>query len=227
MNAPIYCRPEAYSLFADSLRALDSTEGLIRAALSISLHALDDVDPTEVLRRLDAMAMRVVKRARASSLEARIAHLHRVLFDEEGFQGHDDCYDSPLSSYLPVVLESGRGLPIAMSLVYKAVGERAGLEIDGLNTPGHFLVRVRDSRGWLIIDPYHGGKALTEDEAYALIDRVFQYPVPRTFSLTTPATHAEWIERMLRNLKHSFSGFGCTDDHGAMHELHSLLLPAA
>jgi hypothetical protein len=64
---------------------------------------------------------------------------------------------------------------------------------------------------------------LTEDEAHALVDKVFGRPVPRTYSLSEPATHAQWIERMLRNLKHSFSDYGCPDDHGAMHELHTLL----
>ncbi len=47
MNAlhPHFCRPEAYRRFADSLSALNTTGGLIQAAISVSLHALDDFDP--------------------------------------------------------------------------------------------------------------------------------------------------------------------------------------
>lgn len=223
MNAPFFCRPEAYQLFASSLSSLASTKGLIQAALSISLHALEDLDMARIERRLDALAERVAKRARRSSPEARIAHLHQVLFEEEGFVGEFDGYDRPVNSYLPVVLETGRGIPISLALVYKAVGERVGLEIDGINAPGHFLLRVRDSRGWLLIDPYRRGKALTEAEVYELVDRIFRRPVPRTYSLCEPATHAQWIERMLRNLKSSFADYGCTEDHGAMDELQSLL----
>ena len=223
MNSPHFCRPEAYWLFAESLPALETTQGLLQAALSVSLHALEDYPPARVEQRLEEMAERVTARARRNSAEARLAHLHHVLYVEEGFLGDRSRYYNPLNSYLPAVLESRRGIPITLALIYKAVAERVGLEVEGLNSPGHFLLRVRDSRGWLLIDPFHGGKALTEDEAYDLVDRTFGYAVGRTYSLSEPATHAQWIERILLNLQNNFSQQGFRNDHGAMTELQHLL----
>ena len=223
MKEPYFCRPEAYRLFAASLPRLATTNGLIQAALSVSLHALDDCEPAQVERRLNEMAEKVAAKAGNASLEARLAHLHHVLYDMEGFVGDNGQYYNPLTSYLPAVLESRRGIPITLALIYKAVAERVGLEVDGVNAPGHFLVRVRDSHGWLLIDPFHRGNVLTEDEAYDLIDRVFQHPIERNYSLREPATHAQWIFRILSNLQNNFSHRGCRSDHGAMTELQTLL----
>ncbi len=227
MSAPHYCRPEAYHLFAGSLPELKTTSGLIQAAMSLSLHALDDLDPAFVNDRLNELAQRVTTRARPNRPEALLAHLHRVLFDEEQFGGDNAVYSNPLSSYLPAVLETHRGIPITLALIYKAVAERVGLEVDGINLPGHFLVRVRDSRGWLLVDPFHGGRMLTIDEAYYLADQIFQSRIDRTYDLTTPATHLQWVERMLLNLKSNFQRRGCNDDLAAMTEFESLLSTTA
>jgi regulator of sirC expression with transglutaminase-like and TPR domain len=200
---------------------------LIQAALSLSLHALDDFPPAEVERRLDAMAARVSARVSRNRPEALVAHLHHVLFEEEGFIGEYANYYSPLSSYLPAVLTGKRGIPIMLALIYKAVGERVGLEVDGINTPGHFLVRVRDSQGWLLIDPYHKGKALTQDEALALVNKIFDGQVQYRYEMFEPATHAQWIARILLNLRASLNRSGWCADLGAMNELQSLLSAAS
>ena len=52
------------------------------------------------------------------------------------FGGDGAVYSSPLNSYLPAVLETRRGIPITLALIYKAVAERVGLEVDGINLPG-------------------------------------------------------------------------------------------
>ncbi len=223
MKSPHFCRPEAYRLFAESLPALDSTAGLIQAALSVSLHALEDYPPVRVEQRLFEMAERVIARARRTSPEARLAHLHHVLYVEEGFVGDRSSYYNPLNSYLPVVLETRRGIPITLALIYKAVAERVDLEVEGVNSPGHFLLRVRDSRGWLIIDPFNQGVMYTEEEACDLIDRTFGRAIERYYSLSEPTTHAQWIERILLNLQNNFSRHGCRNDHAAMLELRHLL----
>jgi regulator of sirC expression with transglutaminase-like and TPR domain len=223
MNRTFFCRPEAFRLFAEGIQHLETTRGLVQAALAISLHALDDTDLAKVEQRLDALAERVRVRTGSQREEALLAHLHHVLFDEEGFLGERANYYNPLNSYLPAVLESRRGNPITLSLIYKAVGERVGLTIEGVNSPGHFLVRVRDSRGWLLIDPYHQGRSLTDREAAALIDQVFSQPPGRDYNLDEPATHSQWIERMLANLFHTFAAYGCRADQAAMVELHAVL----
>ena len=39
------------------------------------------------------------------------------------------------------MLDRRTGIPITLSVVYMEVARRAGLQIDGVNFPGHFLVR--------------------------------------------------------------------------------------
>jgi hypothetical protein len=121
-NRVAYCRPEAYELFVEQLPVLHTCEGLLRAAVAISMHALDDVDPHHVEQRLRTLALRVRERSPSRRAAAILANMHAVLFEEEEYGGNLDQYYNALNSYLPAVLNSRRGLPVTLALIYKVVG---------------------------------------------------------------------------------------------------------
>jgi len=218
-NSTTFCRPEAYQFFVDQLPVLHTREGLMRAALGISMHALDDMDPARIEQRIEILSVRVGERAPSRQERAVLANLHAVLFDEEGFAGNLERYYNALNGYLPAVLDTRRGLPILLSLLYKLVGEGAGLTIEGINAPGHFMVRVRCDDAWMIVDPFFGGQMLTRSEAFDRLDRVAGRPLPRSDELLATPTHEQWIIRILGNLRQLFATEGRRDDLAAMTEL--------
>ena len=220
---PISCHVGAYELFAEQMPVLSTTDGLLRAAVAVSMHAFDDVDPDDIDQRLSGLASRVRSRLRGGSVQAALAHLHQVLFEEEGFSGNMHDYYHPLNSHLPAVLESRRGIPITLTLVYKVVAERVGLCVDGINAPGHFLARVRVDRAGMIVDPFFRGTVLTDEEAFRRMEKATRRQVPRSAAFLRAATHYEWISRILANLRHIFAAHRRTEDLAAMDELHALL----
>jgi regulator of sirC expression with transglutaminase-like and TPR domain len=128
----------------------------------------------------------------------------RVPLRGTALHGNIERYEDPRNSCLNEVLDRRTGIPLTLSVVYMEVARRAGLEVDGINFPGHFLVRCADAeRGGtrLIIDPFHERcaalRARLPDAAAA--PRRFDIAFSRT--LLTPATRAQIIVRMLLNLK--------------------------
>jgi regulator of sirC expression with transglutaminase-like and TPR domain len=228
-NEPAFCRPEAFRQFLNQISELNTTAGLLRAAVAVSLHALEDdeVATIKVEAELGRLAQRVSDRCPSGQPAARLAHLHDVLFDEERFVGNLDNYYVALNSYLPVVLHTKRGLPIILALLYKAVGERVGLQIEGINSPAHFLARVRTEEGWLIVDPFYCGQALSTEEAFRRIEQVSGNKLARDPKYLATATHAQWLSRILGNLQSLFASERRFYDLGAMTELQDALTGAA
>ena len=103
------------------------------------------------------------------------------------------------------MIERRTGIPITLSLVYMEVAQRAGLHVDGVNFPGHFLVRCpqtgRESGVGLIIDPFNGGALLSEQDCRVLLQRHVGSEVPFDKALLMPATRTQILLRMLLNLK--------------------------
>ena len=216
---PTSCHPRALAWFRQQVPRIESTDGLLHAAMAIAMHALPDTDPAAVDQSLAKLAERVRQGAPSGKIEALLAHLHDVLFVAEKLEGNTDRYYLADNSYLPRVLETRRGLPILLALIYKVVGSRAGLQIDGINSPGHFLVRVLGDDGWMIVDPFFHGQVLTRDETFDRLERVSGRPVPRDDRYLPVATHAEWISRILSNLQSLFAAEGRQGDLAAMSEL--------
>jgi regulator of sirC expression with transglutaminase-like and TPR domain len=202
---------------------VDTTEGLMRAAVAIAMHELPRANPEDVDRQIQHLADRVRRRLRSRSVHAVLAHLHEVLFAEEGFSGNVDDYYNVWNSYLPAVLDTRRGIPISLTLVYKLVAERLGLPVEGVNAPGHFLARVVSRSERMLVDAFYGGRVMTDDEAFERIRQVTGQPVPPDKRLLRPATHVEWLARMLTNVQNIFAAQARQKDLAAMVELRGLL----
>ena len=186
--------------------------GLAMAALVIARIEYPRLEVEPYLARLDGMgdaARRSIEhhidQTGDSSTLSCIKGFNAYLFDEQRFVGNRDRYEDPRNSCLNEVLDRRTGIPITLSLVYMEVGRRAGLHVDGVNFPGHFLVRCPEvkSRGsvGIIIDPFHGGALLSEHDCRLLLQKHVGPEVAFNRSLLAPATRTQVIVRMLLNLK--------------------------
>lgn len=223
METPVHCRASAYEAFQVAVRRLDRPGALLEAAVAISMHEMEHVRTRDVVSHVESLARRVRTRFMGHSARSRLAHLHAVLFDEEGFIGDRREPHHPRNSYLPAVLQTRRGLPITLSLLYKVVGERVGLDIRGISCPGHFLASVDCDGSRMIIDAHGGGRLLTEAEAFDVMETATGALVPRTPAMLCDASPHKWVARMLRNLQSSFALLGRTEDRAAILEMWDLL----
>lgn len=223
---PLCCSRSSFELMRRQVDSIDSPDALLNGAISIAMHQLEHVDASRVDRALQTYADTIRGRVRGAQPQALVAHLHELLFEEQGFCGNTDDYYNTANSYLPVVLESKRGLPITLSLIYKSVAERLGLRVHGVGLPGHFMVALEEGESTvMLIDPFSGGRLMTPDEASERVRAAFGPEVEWTEELLQPVSNLHWLTRMLQNLLHIFGGAGRYGDVAAMLELEMLLWP--
>ena len=226
LRAPLCCSPAAFRLLARQISKLETPDALIRGAVAISMHQMENVDLAGVNAQLDGYAKTVRSRVRGTQPQALLAHLHELLFEEEGYAGNADDYYNPANSYLPAVLESKRGLPISLSLVYKVVAERAGLTVNGVGLPGHFLVSVdMGDDKLMLVDPFEGGRVITAEEAHERMMQQFGPEAEWSEEMLKPATNRAWLTRMLQNLLNLFGSTNHFADVAAVLEMEMLLWP--
>lgn len=173
---------------------------LAAVALRLATDEYPKLDSQAYLARLDAMADRV-RPLLTGRLQDRVAALSAVLFEEEGFAGNTDDYYDPRNSYLNDVLDRKVGLPITLSVVAMAVGQRAGLEVVGVGLPGHFIAKAVEGGEEVLFDPFHGGQILSPAGCEQLIEAVTGRPftaIPELLDATPPGLI---IARLLNNLR--------------------------
>jgi len=204
-----------------SATALSPDPELATAALLMARVAYPKLDAGPYLDQLDRLGREAAARVAAARVEdadvparvdpvayARISALNEYLFNDQRFVGNDVQYEDPRNSFLNDVLDRRTGIPITLGLVYIEVARRAGVDVEGVNFPGHFLVRCRMrpdspySRD-LIIDAHHGGALLTEAMCRELLHKHADGTVWDQH-LLGHATKLQILVRMLLNLKRSY-----------------------
>ena len=167
--------PTQLSYFA-SLVQSDDHFPLLEAAASLAQDEYPELDVQQVLADVDQILARLKRRLApdASGLH-RLKILNRLFFEELGFQGNLNHYHDPENSFLNAVLKTRRGIPISLSVIWLELAQSIGLQAQGINFPGHFLVKVNltyPNEGLVVLDVFTG-RSLTRE---ALLERLYEFP---------------------------------------------------
>ena len=91
-------------------------------------------------------------------LAARTRALNEIILLKYGYSGDELSYDDLQNANLMRVIDRRKGLPVALGILYIHSARAQGWDIAGLAFPSHFLVRLADAAGRVIVDPFHGGQ---------------------------------------------------------------------
>lgn len=220
MTVPV---PTPRSRFTRLVASPEAELDLALGALLIAAEEYPQLVPDLYLRRLDLLAERVRDRlADETAPLVVLQEMNRVLFEEEGFRGNAEAYYDPRNSFLNDVLDRRLGIPLTLSIVYLEVGWRLGLPLEGVNFPGHFLVRHIGSAVRLLIDPFQQGEIRFEDQAAELLDRVYGGAVQLKPEYLRPADRRDMLVRLLSNLKNIY--LNAHDDERALAAVERIML---
>ena len=188
--------------FATIVSKDEGSINLAEGALLVAQEEYPKLDIAAYLDRLDRMAHEVVKRLRLGEDPLRsIETLNTYLFDNLKFTGNAEAYYDPRNSFLNEVLDRRTGIPITISTVYLEVGWRLGMPLHGIGFPGHFLVKYSRAEGEIILDPFHRGSILTEEECQGRLDQVYAGRVHFRPDFLVAVTKRQILTRILANLK--------------------------
>jgi regulator of sirC expression with transglutaminase-like and TPR domain len=192
----------ARSRFAELMARPDAGVDLGEAALLIAATEYPELDVPAYLQRLDDLGEQARAQLDGSDgAPEAVQRLCRFLVEDAGFHGNSEDYYDPRNSFLNDVLDRRLGIPITLSAVFMEVGRRAGLDMEGVGLPGHFIVRVGGRDGGHLVDPFHGAIFLGAADCQDRLDRIFggRVHVDDTMLQATPTKGI--LARMLRNLK--------------------------
>lgn len=147
------------------------------------------------------------------------------------FSGNADNYYDPANSFVDQVLSRRAGIPISLSLVYKACAERVGTTLVGLNAPSHLLLAPEADPSLFAIDPFEG-TLMNADALKTFVQARLPPQLPAeavddfisSRLLAQPMTRFDWIARSLRNLRYVYAN--ANDDVRLLGAAERLLLLA-
>ncbi len=202
----------------------DASLDLAPMALALAALGPKGGDPRPALEHLAAM----VAEARHSlpepspALVDRVATLNTLLFGRHGYEGDQANYDDLDNADLIRVIERRRGLPVALAIVYLHVAQSLGWAAEGVNFPGHFLVRLEHGGDTVILDPFARGAIRGRAELQRLLKSASGAEAELKAEHLAAAGKREILLRLLNNIKTRTLDTG--DEESALNAVERMLL---
>lgn len=152
----------------------------------------------------------------------KVKILNYILFQLHGFKGNEEDFLNPNNSYINKVLETKKGNPISLSIIYILVAQRLNVPVYGVNLPKHFIMAyVEDDETETItgfgdkqaisetakgkvqfyINAYNGGGVFNEQQ---LLKSIKDMNLEFSENFTLPCSSYDIIKRVLKNLYNSY-----------------------
>ena len=149
----------------------------------------------------------------------QIKVINGVLFGKLKFGANSKNFHSPGNSLINVVLETRKGNPITLGVIYMLVAQKLKLPVYGVNLPNLFVLTYKDERhSQFYINAFNRGIIFSKQDVENYIHELHLTPQESFFE---PCNNVEIIRRTLRNLVMSFEKMG---EHAKSDEVKMLLV---
>jgi regulator of sirC expression with transglutaminase-like and TPR domain len=204
---------------SEELKLWAATGGidLLQGTILISRYQYPDLDEEHIRNQIE-MIRKDVWLELNPNLTAfeKVRVINHILFDVYHFTGNTSNYHAPQNSYINNVLESHRGNPLLLSILYSCIAQGLNIPIYGVNLPEHFILAYRDE--FLIrdsddeeepilfyINPFSKGAVFSRREIDTFLQQLKLEP-NRIFYES--CSNVEIIKRQIRNLITAYEKLG-------------------
>jgi regulator of sirC expression with transglutaminase-like and TPR domain len=214
----------------DELRLWADTGGtdLLQGSILIARYQYPDLDEDNIRRQIELIKKDIWLELNPNlTAFEKIRVINHILFDVHSFTGNTTNYHAPQNSYINNVLESKRGNPLLLSILYSSIAQGLNIPVYGVNLPEHFILAYRDEYTLrdsedeeepilFYINPFSKGAVFSRLEIDTFLKQLNLEP-RRVFYESCPNT--EIIKRQIRNLMISYEKLGYPDKEEELRQL--------
>ncbi|MES2514675.1 MAG: transglutaminase-like domain-containing protein [Bacteroidota bacterium] len=149
----------------------------------------------------------------------KVKIINHIMFEVHQFGGNITNYHAPQNSFINVVLETKKGNPVMLSVIYALVCKELGIPVYGVNLPQHFVLAYVNDFANLFdpshktlsdnilfyVNPFSKGLIFNQGDVDAFIKQLNVEPDIKYY---LPCSNLDIIKRILNNLIFSFDKMG-------------------
>ncbi len=198
--------------------ARSENQNLLTGILLVARYQYPDLDEKKIAKQIDQIKQDVWLELNnnLTALE-KVRVINHILFEVHGFGGNTTNYHAPQNSYINNVLESKKGNPLSLSILYLTIAQDLGIPIYGVNLPEHFVLAYVDEESQFpvygeshnkvlfYINPFSKGAVFSSKEIDAFLKQL-KLPFEQTYY--EPCPNVSIIKRVFRNLILAYEKLG-------------------
>lgn len=143
--------------------------------------------------------------------------LNSVLYSKYKFSANTKNFHSPSNSMLNIVLDSKKGNPISLCVIYIMIAQKLNMPVYGVNLPNLFICTYKSPDLQFYVNAFNRGLLFSRSD---LENYITNLQITSRDIFYEPCSNLDIIKRVLRNLIVSYEKIG---DHYRVDEIKILL----
>jgi regulator of sirC expression with transglutaminase-like and TPR domain len=195
---------------------------LLSGIILIARYQYPDLDKASILKQIERIKHDawLELNPNLTALE-KVRVLNHIIFEVHGFSGNTTNFHAPQNSYINNVLESKRGNPLSLSILYSIIAQLLDIPIYGVNLPEHFIlayatektdlpvpISSKDEKVMFYINPFSKGTVFGKHEVDSFLRQLKVKPIPAFYE---PCSNIDMIRRLVNNLSYAYEKLGYPD----------------
>lgn len=188
---------------------------LLKGFFLISRSQYPDLNPEEITVTIEQMKMDawLEMNDNLTALE-NVRILNHIFYDVHKFEGDRINLYASSNQFIHTVLETRKGSPLTLGILYLILAQKLNLPIQGVNLPQHFILAYttelyhpgeETADVLFYINPFNKGAVFTRREIDLFIRQMQMKPDPSFF---TPCTNVDIIQRLVSNMILTYTQLG-------------------
>jgi len=197
-------------------------ENLLTGIMLVARYQYPDLDEAAIHKQIEQIKHDawLELNPNLTALE-KVRVLNHIIFEVHGFSGNTSNFHAPQNSYINNVLESKRGNPLTLSILYAIIAQSLEMPVYGVNLPEHFIlayatektdlpvpITSKDEKVMFYINPFSKGTVFGKNEVDSFLR---QLKVKAVSSFYDPCTNIDMIRRVINNLSYAYEKLGYPD----------------
>jgi regulator of sirC expression with transglutaminase-like and TPR domain len=215
--------------------SIQESDDLLKGILLLARYQYPDLDESKVHKQIAQIKQDVWLELHEdlTALE-KVKIVNHILFEVHQFGGNITNYHAPQNSFINNVLESKKGNPLMLSVIYAIICKELNIPVYGINLPQHFVLAYVNDYANLIdvnnktlsnnilfyINPFSKGLIFSQKDIDQFLKQLNLDPDNKYY---LPCSNVEIVKRCINNLVFSYEKLGYMEKLSELKRLEILL----
>jgi regulator of sirC expression with transglutaminase-like and TPR domain len=196
---------------------------LIEGAIIIAKYQYPDLEEQKVRDYINQITQEIWLELNdnLTALE-KVKVLNKIIFDTHQFYGNTKNINSPRNSYINNVIESKKGNPITLGVIYISICKKLNIPIYGVDVPAHFILAYAEPKDQVLfyLNVFNKGAIFNNLDIDKFLEKLKKEPKKEYY---TPCTNTTIVKRLVQHLVYTYDNLGYVDKRDELTELLEIL----
>ncbi|MBI34278.1 MAG: hypothetical protein CMP67_02835 [Flavobacteriales bacterium] len=208
-------------------------QNLLNGAILVAKYQYHNIDEEKIRSKINQIKQDVwIELNDDLTAFEKIKVLNHIIFNLHEYKGDRKDYHNPKNSFINRVLDSKKGSPLSIGILYAVIAQGLDIPVYGVNLPHHFILAYEDeflanfapeemaTPGILFyVNTFSGGAVFGKQDVLDFLKQIEIEPKEEFFK---PCSNIAIVKRMITNICYSYEKVNKPEKEAHFRELLNL-----